>query len=43
MSWPVAALKPLRVPLLGPPRTEKVGWAPNGSVHDSDTAMEPPP
>ena len=39
----MAALKPLRVPLLGPPRIEKAEWAPNGSVHESDTATEPPP
>ncbi len=33
----------LTVPLLGPPRIEKFGCAPNGSVHESDTATEPPP
>ncbi len=36
-------LNPLTVPLLGPPRIEKLGCAPNGSVHESETATEPPP
>ena len=36
-------LNPLTVPLLGPPRIEKFGCAPDGSVHESDTATEPPP
>ena len=43
VSWPVAVLNPVTCPWLGPPTIEKAGWAPNGSVHDSDTATEPPP